>query len=484
MNDVTNVFISYSHQDRIIAREIRDQLILLAQHGQGGPSINCFLDAESIPPGTRYGPIIMSALQKTDWLIVVFTGDESVYCGFEIGMYSAMAPPGGTAPIMCLHDVEQSRLPAVVEGYNTTQIATVGSYLPDGPLQMSNDVQQWWNAPVAQVLAAICKGKGLYVPGHRQNNPSQYQVDIAQAASRISQAFELARQEDELSETPVQAGFEITIFPPFGSGNRIPANSPVVGSSRAFDILGIVPPLSLDAQMAPQITWGELRDKLLQPGRANIPWMDKLEVNVGLAADQRVPEADDVTFRGNRDNRIYRAILTRHKLFKNGKRRFFVLLVETFDRRFIGDRQTSMLLIALTLASRWRFTFFERWRETLAQFDAARTDKEFQRNCRQLEYTIEWIENEGIELGADDQDAMVDAFGLENKARIQDFYRDFANAKAEMKRHLPEAFVEMTAQARTDAQAAIIAFLTFVKDQNSEFLKLCVEKYAEKIEAS
>jgi len=484
MSDVTNVFVSYSHQDRIIAREIRDQLLLLAQHGRGNEKVSCFLDAESIPPGSLYGPIITSALQKTDWLIVVFTGDQSVYCGFEIGMYSAMAPAGAAAPIMCLHDVDQSRLPAVVDGYNTTQIAAAGSYLPDGPLQMNNDVLLWWNTPIAQVLTTICNNKGLYVPAHRQNNPSQYQVDIAQAASRICRAFEVARQEDEISETPVQAGFEVTIFPPFGSGNRVPESAPVVGSSRAFDILGIVPPLSLDTQMAPQISWGELRQKLLQPGRANIPWMDKLEVNIGLAADLRVPEADDVTFRGNRDNRIYRAILTRHKLFKNGKRRFFVLLVETFDRRFIGDRQTSMLLIALTLASRWRFTFFERWRETLAQFDAARTDKEFQRNCRQLEYTMEWIENEGIELGADNQDAMIDAFGQENKARIQDFYQDFANAKAEMKRHLPETFTEMTAQKRTEAQAAIVAFLTFVKDQNSEFLKLCVEKYAAKIEAS
>jgi len=51
--------------------------------------------------------------------------------------------------------------------------------------------------------------------------------------------------------------------------------------------------------------------------------------------------------------------------------------VETFDRRFIGDRQTSMLLIALTLASRWRFTFFERWHETVRQFDTSRPDREF-----------------------------------------------------------------------------------------------------------
>jgi hypothetical protein len=117
--------------------------------------------------------------------------------------------------------------------------------------------------------------------------------------------------------------------------------------------------------------------------------MDRLETNVRLAAALKAPQPDDVTFRGRgQDRRIYRAVLTRHKLYKNGKRRFYVLLVETFDRRFIGDPDTSLLLTALMLASRWRFTFFERWNETVKQFDTGRSDAEFQDACKQLEYNM------------------------------------------------------------------------------------------------
>jgi hypothetical protein len=487
MSNVTNVFISYAHQDRIIAYEIRNQLTLLAQHGKGGPCVECFLDTESILPGQKYGPVIMAALQEADWLIVVFTGDQSSYCGYEIGMYSAMkAQQGLSAPIVCLHDVDQSKIPAMIEEYKTTLISAAAAYLPDGPLQFTNDEQLWWKSEICQVLTTICSAKKLYVPDDRQSNPVQYQVDLAQASSRICQAFETARQEDEVWETPVQAGFELTIYPPFGGvGARIPNASIVIGSSRAFDILGLIPPLQLEAKaQAPQITWGELRQKLAPPGSTNIPWMDKLEANIGLAADLKVPETDDVTFRGSQGNRIYRAILTRHKLFKNGKRRFYVLLVETFDRRFIGDRETSMLLIALTLASRWRFTFFERWSDYLKQFDPSRTDKDFQIACKQLEYNMEWIENEGLELGADNQDAMVEAFGQEKKARIQSYYNDFYEAKAKMKSHLPETFVELKPQARAEARNAIVEFLTFVKSQNADFLRLCVDTYAAKIHAS
>ena len=178
---------------------------------------------------------------------------------------------------------------------------------------------------------------------------------------------------------------------------------------------------------------------------------------------------------------LYRAILTRHKLYKNGKRRFYVLLVETFDRRFIGDRQTSLLLIALTLASRWRFTFFERWNETLKQFDGTRPDKEFQDACRQLEYNMDWMEHEGVELGADDMAAMVDAFGFENKARVERFYSDWNVAKKELDSQLPQTFEGLTPEARTQTQNAIIKFLTAIKQQNAEFLKLCIDKYAEKM---
>jgi len=86
MDENITVFISYAHEDTIIANAIKDQLTLLAQSGKGGPSLNCFLDTESIQPGIKYEPVIRAALEQADWLIVVFTGYQSVYCGYEIGM--------------------------------------------------------------------------------------------------------------------------------------------------------------------------------------------------------------------------------------------------------------------------------------------------------------------------------------------------------------------------------------------------------------
>jgi hypothetical protein len=489
MADTTHVFISYAHQDTIIAHAIRDQLLLLAERGKGKPSLDCFLDTESIEPGMKYEPVIRAALEQADWLIVVFTGDQSVYCGYEIGMYSIIKPQGNKPalekPVACLHDVDKRKLPAVVDGYNTTLISPTAPYLPEPPNEWRQDAKLWWDSPVGKLLRAICASKALYTSEDCKNDPVQIQVDIAQAASKISRAFEIARQEDEESETPVQAALELTVFPPFeGEDMRIPAQSAVVGSSRAFEILGLNVPHSLAANEAPHITWGELRRSLSRPGHPNIPWMDRLETNIRLATALKAPQPDDVTFRGSgQDRRIYRAVLTRHKLYKNGKRRFYVLLVETFDRRFVGDPDTSLLLTALMLASRWHFTFFERWHETLKQFDTGVSDVGFMDACKQLEYNMEWIENEGVELGADDLDAMVHAFGTQHKARMERFYSDFHTAKEKMKSRLPHTFAELKPEIRAGAKAAIEEFLTAVKDQNAEFLNLCVRTYGHKIGA-
>lgn len=484
--ETTHAFISYAHEDTIIAEEIERQITALAEKGRGKDKLKCFLDTKSIPPGQLYQPIIKSALEQADWLIVVFTGYQSVYCGFEIGIYSVVKPhddtPLAKKPVACLHDVDQSKIPGVMDGYNTTLVSQVAPYNPDVPIPSLGEVNLWFESPVGKLLTSLCASKNLYTAN---DNPTEYAFDIATAAKKICYSFTAARQEDEESETPVQAGLEITVYPPSdGELNRIPENSVLVGSSRAFDILGLNLPLSLAGGQPPQITWGQLRQTLSRPERANIPWMDKLEINIALAAALKASEPDDVTFKGSRDGRIYRAILTRHKLYKNGKRRFYVLLVETFDRRFVGDRQTSLLLIALTLASRWRFTFFERWTETLKQFDADRPDSEFQDSCRQLEYNLDWMEHEGVELGADDMGAMVAAFGFENKARVERFYSDWDVAKKELNSVLPPTFEGLAPAARLQIQNAIVKFLTVIKQQNAEFLMLCIDKYAEKVHSN
>jgi hypothetical protein len=94
---------------------------------------------------------------------------------------------------------------------------------------------------------------------------------------------------------------------------------------------------------------------------------------------------------------------------------------------------------------------------------------------------MDWMEHEGVELGADDMAAMVDAFGRDNRALVESFYSDWDAAKKELDRRMPQTFEGLTPEARTQTQTAIINFLTAIKAQNADFLKLCIDKYAEKM---
>jgi hypothetical protein len=94
---------------------------------------------------------------------------------------------------------------------------------------------------------------------------------------------------------------------------------------------------------------------------------------------------------------------------------------------------------------------------------------------------MEWIENEAVELGANNLDAMVHAFGDQQKARVERFYSDYYTAKDKMHSRLPGTFEKVSPEKRTEVQGAIIEFLTAVRDQNDEFLELCVQTYAKKL---
>ena len=164
--ETTHAFISYANQDRIIAEEVERQLTELAGKGKGRSLLKCFLDTKSIPPGQRYQPIIKSALEQADWLIVIFTGHQSVYCGYEIGIYSVVKPhddaPLDQKPVTCLHDVEQNTIPGVMDGYNTTLVSRVVPYDPRDPSPSGEEVNLWFESPVGRLLRAICSSKELF----------------------------------------------------------------------------------------------------------------------------------------------------------------------------------------------------------------------------------------------------------------------------------------------------------------------------------
>lgn len=482
----SSAFISYHHSDELIGDTLYDQLMFLAEKGKGRPKLTCFLDVRDIRPGEPWQPVIDKALQDMDWLIVVFTGEQSVYCGYEIGIFSqlhamSMKEVHPTRRIMGLHDVEIESIPVVLRLSKNTPVRPVLK-----PVEMNHvlveaaEIDEWFNSKLGRFLREFCDYKQLYTTQDEANNPSAYGINIATAAKKISNAFFLAQGTDVRNETQSQLGFEIDILRAGETAlPAIPPESNIVGTSHAFSILGLNFPTGPGEP--PHTTWEKL-NRILQISRGGqAPWLHKVETDVIRAVENLMPSSEDTTFIGS-NGRVYRPILVRHKLFVNGDRRFYILLIETLDRRFAGAERSSLILTAIILASRLRFTYFEKWSDTAnVLFGETTPIQKFADACKQLYYTIQWIELESAEFGITDKSKLCAAFGQENRARVERFFVDWEAAKDQLAHAYGGVDIEVTIDNRDAIRAAVITFLENARSQNSDFLELSIKTYSELI---
>jgi hypothetical protein len=113
-----NVFISYASSDNEIAKILREELIDIDRN-----RVNCFLDSETIASGEGWRNKLDMALDEADWLVCLFTGEQSDFCGYEIEVFTkakVQNPRGGDARFVCLHD--QPELPAVFSSHQNKLI--------------------------------------------------------------------------------------------------------------------------------------------------------------------------------------------------------------------------------------------------------------------------------------------------------------------------------------------------------------------------
>jgi hypothetical protein len=487
MNKISSAFISYHHNDRIIGDVIHDVLFALAGLGKGKSQLACFLDAKDIKQGEFWQKVIDDNLSSKDWLIVVFTGEQSVYCGYEIGTFSQknlveLNTDKAVKRLMSLYDVEPDRIPIVLRPHQNTQVDGVNPVVdPKNVVVAADEINKWYSSPVGTFLQEFCDYKELYTPDDARDDPSAYKNAIAWGAKSIANAFALAQGEDIKDETPAQIGFELMIRGAGDKGHdKIPGDSIVEGTTLFFNILGLQ--FALNRNQAPSTTWAVLNEKL-KAVRSNIPWLHKVETDVLRAIQSLTPSGDDVTFRAE-NGKIYSPILVRHRLYVNGDRRFVLLVVETLDRRFAGSQTSSLLLTALILASRWRFSYFEKWTDTVELiFGDATTIQNFTAACKQLVYNIEWIEHESAELGVSDPKLLIGAFGDQRRARVERFFEDWEKAKNYLFASLPPLDIEISAANRASIRKAIIVFLSATREQNADFLELALQAYTEQIKS-
>ena len=80
-----NVFVSYSSEDLVIAKALREALMLFDVY-----NIEVFNDAANIRSGAQWRELLFKKLKECQWLIAVHTGEERrahSFPGWEVGVF-------------------------------------------------------------------------------------------------------------------------------------------------------------------------------------------------------------------------------------------------------------------------------------------------------------------------------------------------------------------------------------------------------------
>jgi hypothetical protein len=466
------VFISYAKADNLVATALREEITDINRD-----RVECFLDSETIASGEGWEKKLEEALEAADWLVCVYTGEQSEFCGYEIGVFTrgrALEKSVSNSRLVCLHDV--ANYPAVFNAHQNRYVELPPERVPSG--ETFDETGFYQASGVAKFFEDFCQYDALYVAGETSEVQRRSQA-IIRKAKRITEAFRAARGNDVRADTPTQLSVEVTV--PCKSGELltvIPTDASVKGTFQSFGLFGLMPPMH--DQQLPSASWGSVRAACRTPFSTHIPWVERLEQDMLDAANGRALREPEATFLSK--DKTYRAILFRHILHWDGTHRFGIVFVETLPRQFVGDQNTSLILAGLVVASRFRFAYLEQPDRIAAEFDERATDSEFEGNYRQFLYDLERMRQESMELGLLDPTAFINSFGPARRGVAEGFLLGWKEARQSLDDGLPPPNTPISTEIRKTIKEAIVQFLKKMESENSRFLKVAVAAYSEELE--
>lgn len=467
------VFISYARDDHIIAKAIYEVLTDV-----NPDRVDCFLDTEKIGIGDGWERVLRNKLDRAKWLVCVYTGEQSEFCGYEIGIFSANNKislnrrAASTARIACLHDV--TKLPEVFNPYRHVLVAPVESSEQNNSVANETELVQFLDEFYNSENLRSARDLSIQDQERRKNQ-------IFAGAKQIADAFRNARNKDAIEETFTQPRLELSIrSQDVLSLNSVPANAEVSADGVTLALFGLVlPQLAAGGSRGSLIktTWGRIRE-VQAPAGKRVLWMEKIDRDVCDSARGEALKSFEVTFQSGK--KIYRPILARHTLHGDGSRTFYILLVETIPRKFLGHSVTSLLLAGLVQASRFRFAYLEEWEKyRQSRFGDEVRDADFLINCTQLRYDLERIEHEAAEYGLLDRKAFIDAFGEQRRAVAESFGETWDREKGALLKLLPDPKGPLA--SRSESKDAILNFFKAMAIENGRFIITTIDAYHEEI---
>jgi len=344
------IFISHASEDLNLACTVAGCL-----KGALGefPQIN--LDKWFMQVGKDFRDQLQDKLQQSDILIIVFTGLNKSYTGWEIGFWEGLR---GLHPEKDAH--QKRRLlplylgtpPEVISSYQGVDLGIAHALLQlDYDEFVAKDVITS-DHPICKFIQELQDTADDYRQAagweRMQNRP-----DPIEAARKIRQEVFRSLKSTVAEERKVQQQVMVELSGPLGrDATQLPPESKLIpAATGAPDIAGLP---------NQEITWGDFANL---PGPYQRLWSDALG-NIVLSYLQGSVDNSQVlvlpsALAGGHPT-SYRLILTTVTRYFDERIRFELYIVQSLDPETYGNEDTTQVLKGLEIICRYRFMFLEK----------------------------------------------------------------------------------------------------------------------------
>jgi hypothetical protein len=155
--------------------------------------------------------------------------------------------------------------------------------------------------------------------------------------------------------------------------------------------------------------------------------------------------------------------------------------VETLVPQLLGDKNTSLVLLSLLIATRFRSLYFDNFDLTAAKFDDKVSDTEFQGNYWQFLTDFEQVREQAKDQAFDSK-TFIESFGETRKGIAESFVEAGKQAREALEESLPGRDAPINRENRPKIKQSIMQFMKKVESVNAHFLRVAADVYHAELE--
>jgi hypothetical protein len=476
------VFISYKREDQAIADAVKKALETIGGDNPLNPAvrgkIKCFFD-QDINHGEDWKRRIDQELKRSNWFILVYTGNDKNYemCTWEASRFEVMHDAQlqkrqSEIRICCLHDTPTNDVPQIMKPYQMAHVfppdSEEGKNLRRRENLRDGDAYAFLRAtPSGVFLRRFIESCHGTVP---LGAVDAIQEAVATRAQMIIDAFRNAsdpKAGERIIHPRIWLEFTRETIEALKLENvtELPKNTRVSadGDSIAFEFFGM---------SKAETTWGEIEQRfILAFGHTQVGWIEEAEQAIlsAIRGDALVPIEQCFSELGKAEKaQVIRPVLTRQKIFRSGRQKFYLLFVRARDRRLIGNEVVSYQLALLLMSCRFRYEVLKgQWTFGYAQLGPVAFTQQATRFIR----LIEKAEYEAMEFGARDNLIQQAFNNVGDRELLRQMGDDWYCDKAKLIRTISDP--NETVESKRDT---IQSFITAWLPRNHAFLMLVGER--------